>query len=326
MAIDFSALDIRTKIPTPKTGLIAVLPAPCLRERMHAADALVKALKIRVAGSGDVPHGFAVGGPNGQIEIFAASGAVRARNTDQLSRFEDERRPWTDVVKDKSDNGVVYRLGERTAKNLEAQARRLFDELRFEAQPAVTRVELGQWARLDESGKEVESGPGRATVQYSYAVEGTPLIGAGAKTNVHFDPDGKDSGGIIARFFHVHRGFELAKEIRLFDLERALEPLLTQTWSGLESKSGRTRITITAAKFGLLALPADVPQRIAAPALQVEGHVSGLVARSDEEVTIRFGQYLPLAEPKALASAGYGTAGAIIPGQLIGRGRKVEMA
>jgi len=324
--MDYSALDIRAEMPAPKHGLIAVLPAPCLHDRMRAADALVKALKIRVAGSADVPHGFAVGGANGQVEVFAASGAVRARNTDQLSRFEDERRPWTDVVEEKSDSGAAYRLGERTTKSLQAQARRLFDALDLDVDPVGTRVQLGQWARLDESGKELESGPGRATVQYHYAVEGNPLIGAGAKTNFHFDPAGQDLNGIIARFFHVHRGFEAAKEIRLMDMERVFEPLLRQTWSGIEPKSGQTRITITAAKFGLLALPADVPQRIATPALQVEGFVSGLGEQGDGEVTIRFGQYLPLAEPKALAAAGFGTAGAIIPGQLIGQGRKAQIA
>ena len=325
MPLDFSALDIRVDIPLPKTGLIAILPAPCLRDRMRTADALLKALKIQVSGSGDVPHGFAVGGPNGQVEVFTASGAIRARNTEQLSRFEDERRPWNDVAKTKTDRGTSYRLGERTEKNLLAQARRLFEELHLDAKPANTQVELGQWARLDESGKELDSGPGRATVQFSYAVDGSPLIGAGAKTNVHFDPDEREAGGVIARFFHVHRGFEAAKEVRLMDMKQAFEPLLRQTWSGIEPKSGRTRITITSAKYGLLALPADVPQRVAAPALQVEGFVTGLPG-GEREATIRFGQYLSLADPKALADIGYGSAGAIIHGQLIGKGRKAEIA
>lgn len=322
MALDFSAVDLKARLEIPKTGLVALLPSPCLRERSRAVDTLAKSLGIKVVGSADVPHGFAVGGPDGQVEVFAASGAVRARNTKQLSRFNDERRPWADVTRERTKDGPVYGLGANTAKLLQAHSERLLDASGLAVEPSGIRVAVGQWARLDESGKEVESGPGRATVQFSYAIEGIPLIGAGAKTNVHFDPDERGAEGVIARFFHVHRGFEAAKDIRLLDIEQAFEPLLKQTWSGIESKSRKTRITITAAEFGLLALPADVPQRLAGPALRIEGTVSGLVPRGGREVSIRFGQYLSLVEPKWLAEAGLGSAGDIVPGQLVaGRGR-----
>ncbi|WP_293675977.1 hypothetical protein [uncultured Phenylobacterium sp.] len=249
--------------------------------------------------------------------MFAASGAVRGRNTDQLSRFADERRTWADVVQERTKDGVVYGLGPKAAKLLQTRAQGLLDASGLAEKPAQVGVVLGQWARLDESGKELESGAGRATVQFAYAVEGIPLIGAGAKTNVHFDPDDRGADGVIARFFHVHRGFEAAKDVRLITIEQAFEPLLTQTWSGLESTARKTRITVTAAEFGLLALPADVAQRFAAPALRVEGTVSGLVARDGKQVTVRFGQYLPLVEPKTLGAAGLGSAGVILPGQVV---------
>jgi hypothetical protein len=322
MAIDFSAVDFKCRLDVPKTGLIAILPAPCLRERSRAVDALVQSLGIKVLGSADVPYGFAVGGPDGQVEVFAASGAVRARNTEQLSRFNDERRPWADVTCERTKDGPVYGLGANTARRLQAHSERLLDASGLAVKPSGVRVAVGQWARLEESGKEVESGPGRATVQFAYAIEGIPLIGAGAKTNIHFDPDETGADGVIARFFHVHRGSEAAKDIRLLDIEQAFEPLLKQTWSGIECKSKHTCITITAAEFGLLALPADVPQRVAGPALRLEGTVSGLVPRDGREVSIRFGQYLSLVEPKWLAEAGFGSAGDIVPGQLVaGRGK-----
>lgn len=317
MAIDFSAIDFQVDLPVPDYGLIAVLPPPCTRDSMRSVDALVEALGIKVAGSADMPHGFAIGGPNGQVEIFSASGAVRGRNTDQLSKYEDERRPWPDVATEKDCDQTVYRLGKRASERLQARSQRLLEAMKLTEKPADISVTLGQWARLDESGRELESGPGRATVQYRYAIEGIPLIGAGAKTNVHFDPDGDGGDGIIARFFHVHRGFETVKDVRLLEMEQAFEPLLTQTWSGIESERKRTRIAITDAKFGLLAMPADLPQRAAVPALQVEGVVSGLVPCDGREVSVRFGQYLSLVEPKSLASTGYGTAGAIVPGQLV---------
>ena len=317
MAVDFSAIDLKAKLDLPKTGMVALLPPPCLRDRTRAMEGLAKSLGIKVAGSADVPHGFAVGGPAGQVEVFAASGAIRGRNTDQLSRFADERRSWAEVVRTKTTDGVVHGLGPKTSRLLQAKAQRLLEGSGLTEKPSQVGVVLGQWARLDEKGKELESGAGRATVQFAYAVEGIPLIGAGAKTNIHFDPDDKGADGVIARFFHVHRGFEASKDLRLLEVERVFEPLLTQTWSGIESTKGKTRITVTAAEFGLLALPADVVQRFAAPALRVEGTVSGLAARDGKEVTIRFGQYLPLVEPKTLGAAGLGSAGPIHPGQVV---------
>ena len=317
MALDFSAIDFKVKLPSPDGALVAVLQPPCPRDRMRSIDALVDELGIKVGGQADVPHGFAVGGPNGQVEVFAASGAVRGRNTDQLSKYEDERRPWRDVTREKEEKGAVYRLGKRAEERLQARAQRLLEAMKLTQKAATVQVTLGQWARLDEKGKELESGPGRATVQYAYTIEGIPLIGAGAKTNVHFDPDGEGADGVIARFFHVLRDFEAARDVRLLDIERAFAPLLTQTWSGIEAERERTRIAITSAKFGLLAMPADIPQRVAVPALQVEGVVSGLVPQDGKEVSVRFGQYLSLVEPKSLASVGYGTAGAIVAGQLM---------
>jgi hypothetical protein len=313
MPVDFSAIDFKAKPDVPKTGMVALLPPPCLRDRTRAVEGLAKSLGIKVVGSADVPHGFAVGGPGGQVEVFSASGAVRARNTDQLSRYPDERRKWAEVVRSKEG---AYGLGPNTAKLLQTRAQRLLEASGLTEKASRVGVVLEQWAKLDESGKELESGAGRATVQFAYAVEGIPLIGAGAKTNLHFDPDDKGADGVIARLFHVHRGFEAAKSLQLLAIEQAFAPLLKQTWSGTESTK-KTRITITVAEFGLLALPADVQQRFAAPALRVEGTVSGLVPKDGREVAIRFGQYLPLVDPRALAEAGLGSAGAILPGEVV---------
>lgn len=315
MAMDISGLDLAAKFDMPKKGLAVIMQPPCLRDRVKAMEPIAKMLGFDVVGSADIPHGYAIGGPHGQVEIFSASGAVRARNIDQLVRYSDERRNWSDTVESSDKMGRT--LGKKSGAKLEEQARQLLDKAGLAAKPDQIRITLEQWARLDEAGKELESGVGRALVQYSYAVESIPLIGAGAKTNVHFDPDDKGEGGTVARFFHVNRGFEAAKELPLMGLEEALTPLLRQTWSGVESKAKRTRIKIDAATYGLLALPADVPQRYATPVLMIEGSVSGLLHRKDEDVEIRFGQYLPLVDPKMLAKIGFGSSGPILPGALV---------
>ncbi|MEP7113375.1 MAG: hypothetical protein ABI862_08930 [Ilumatobacteraceae bacterium] len=322
MPIEISELIIRVTLPDiAPSAPVATIPEPCLREHSKTVDGLVKALGFDVKGTVDVPHGYAVGGPSGQVEIFSASGALRARNTDQMAKFEDERRNWSDVVKQETDDGIVYRLGDDADKTLTSTTLRLLASIGLDGEHDSVGVSLGQWALLDDSGKELESGPGRATVQLGYAVDGVKLVGPGAKTNVHFDPD--DAGGLgpIARFFHVNRGFDGARDVRLLSLEEAFQPILTQTWSGITLDPKIAKISITAAEYGLLALPADVPQRFAAPVLVVEGTVAGVITDDQTEVELRFGQYLPLTNAVSLAEAGLGSSGPVIPGSVV-RGRR----
>ena len=323
MPIEISELNIRVTLPDiPSVAPVATIPAPCLRERSKAVDGLAKALGFDVKGTVDVPHGYAVGGPGGQVEVFSASGAVRARNTDQMARYDDERRNWSDVTTQKTADGVVYRLGDQTVKGLTTTSLRLLGSIGLADDHATIGVNLGQWALLDESGTELESGPGRATVQLGYAVEGIKLIGPGAKTNIHFDPDDAGEPGAIARFFHVNRGFDGSKDVRLFGLEQAFQPILTQTWSGIKLDPKTAKISITSAEYGLLALPADVAQRFAAPALVVEGSVAGVIAGDGSEVELRFGQYLPLTNAASLAEAGLGSSGPMLPGSVVSRRTK----
>ena len=161
-------------------------------------------------------------------------------------------------------------------------------------------------------------------MRLSYAAEGIPLIGPGAKTHLHFDPDEEGAGGLLARFFHVHRAVEATADVATQSLEEAFEPLLTQSWAGLEVDPSSARLSITSAKLGLLALPADVAQGFAAPALAVEGELTGAVAGDGRELTVGFGQYLALAHPKSLASSGLATSGPLLPGEVVRRRGKGE--
>jgi hypothetical protein len=317
MAFKFDDVDFQTKLPEiPDSVPVAVHPAPCTKDRHGTARRLAAVLDLTIDGTVDVPHGFAVGGSRGQVEVFAASGAVCGRNTDRLSAYPDERRNWADV--DKSDDG--FRLGRKSAEVLSRSAMEILERTGLREEHAALDVVLGQWALLDEKGSELETGPGRATVRLSYASDGIPLIGPGAKTNLHFDPDEDGASGLLARLFHVHRPVELTKDVRTQSFEAAFEPLLTQTWAGLEVDPSVARLSITAASFGLLALPADITQGFAAPALAVEGELTGAVAGDGRELPVRFGQYLPLADPRELAAVGLASSGQVIGGQVV-RGR-----
>ena len=309
MPLTFKDIDFAVDLPDiPATAPVVGHTPPCIKDSDETTRALAEVLQIDLKGTAELPHGYAVGSDRGQVEVFSASGAVRARNAERLSAYPDERRKWSEVERD--DDGT-YRLADGLARHLVG----LGDE------PAAIDVSLGQWAQLNEDGKEVDSGTGRATVRFSYAVEGLALIGPGAKTNLHFDPGDDGRSVELARMFHVHRGLAARGEVATQSLEEAFAGLLAQNWSSHGIREGEGRITITAATFGLLALPADVVQTFAAPALMVEGAISGVEVGKDETVTVRFGQYLPLAHPTALAEAGYG-GGRLEPGTVVaGRAR-----
>ena len=317
MPLTFTDIDFTTDLPDiPRTAPVVSHTPPCARDRDETTRAIAEVLEIDLKGTAAVPHGYAVGSDRGQVEVFSASGAVRARNAERLSAYPDERRRWSEVERD--DDGT-FRLGDALTRDLVDRGRELLHRMGLRDQASAVDVSLGQWSLLDEDGKEVESGTGRATVRLSYAAEGVALIGPGAKTNLHLDPDEDGRGVALARMFHVHRDVATSGEVATRSLEEAFAGLLAQSWSGHGLREGEGRMTITAATFGLLALPADVVQTFAAPVLMVEGEVSGVEAGREETVSVRFGQYLPLAHPKALAEAGLG-GGQLEPGTVV-RGR-----
>ncbi|MFC7490476.1 MULTISPECIES: hypothetical protein [unclassified Knoellia] len=317
MTLQFTDIDFKVDLPDiPRTAPVVTHTPPCLKEHAETTRAIAEVLDIDVKGTAQVPHGYAVGSDRGQVEVFAASGAVRARNVERLTAYADESRPWSDIERDRDG---TYRLGDSAAEELSHHGLELLHRIGIRADHASVDVSLGQWAQLNEDGKEVDSGPGRATVRVAYAVHGLPLIGPGAKTNLHFDPEDDGRSPALARMFHVNRGVETTGEVAAQSLDEAFSGLLRQRWSGQGVREGEGRITITAATFGLLAFPADVVQTFAAPALMVEGEISGVEVGKDETVSVRFGQYLSLAHPKALAEAGYG-GGRLEPGVVV-RGR-----
>ncbi len=317
MPLTFRDIDFKVDLPDiPATTPVVSHAPPCARDRDDTTRAIAELLQIDVKGTAQLPHGYAVGSDRGQVEVFAASGAVRARNAERLAAYPDERRKWSDVERDRDG---TFRPGDGLTRQLIGQGQEILERAGLRDEPSGIDVVLGQWAQLNDDGKELDSGTGRATVRLSYAAEGLALIGPGAKTNLHFDPSDDGRSVALARLFHVHRGAAASGEVATQSLDEAFAGLLAQSWSGHGIREGEGRITITAASFGLLALPADVVQTFAAPALMVEGEISGVEVGKDETVSVRFGQYLPLAHPKALAEAGYG-GGQVEPGVVV-RGR-----
>lgn len=303
MPISFRDIDFRTEIPDiPSAMPAAVVEGQCAHDRIESMRALASILDLRDAIDVTLPFGHALAGKGGQVEYFAASGAIRARDIDVLNRFKDERREWPDIEKTETRDGISYELGERSRRHLLEQARELLSKAGLaDDGVAGTDVVLGRWAQLDEKGRETESGPGRATVQTTYAVEGTALIGPGAKTNLHFDP--LDGTPQLARLFHVHRAVVDVREVKMGKTEEAFEAFLADSYLEQQAERGG-RIIVTGIRAGLLALPADTPQRVAYPALAIEGTIESLKHDRTGDYEIRFGRYVPAANAEALRRAG----------------------
>ena len=297
-------IDFRTQLPDVSGSLpVARVAAPCPGGRTEAARTLADVLGLGGTTHVDLPFGHALASKAGQVEVFAASGAVRARSIERLRAHDDERRRWPDAHR--SDRDGTWELDPGMARRLASEATELLGKASLLEEPARTDVVLGQWAELDEKGNEVDSGPGRATVRLSYEAAGVPLIGPGAKTLLHYDP--VDGGAELARLFHVCRRPEETGEVAGTDPERLFARFLAEPIFALD-KQPDAKIAVTSAEFGLLALPADVPQRAALPALAVEGVIEGLVDPQGRGYELRFARYLTVPDPEALAKAGFASA------------------
>ncbi|TQJ30161.1 hypothetical protein [Microbacterium sp. SLBN-146] len=317
MPLSFDDLAFEVDLPKiPDTAPVAVLEYPCLRDAREKVDAFADALGIRIRTSVAVPHGILAAAEDGQIEVFSASGAIRGRHTERLGRYEDERRHWPDVEKIDGRDGLDFVLGADAAKSLTTQGLRILAKAGIERGHGDPRVVLERWGLLDEKGQEIDAGPGRATVALSYDVEGVPLLGAGAKTNLHFDPS--DRTAELARFFHVHRPLREVGELRTSPVEASFGPLLAEEWISRGVQPGAARIVVTGAAFGLLAAPAHLVQHHSMPVLAIEGVVRGDLDGLDE---IHFARYLPLHDEKDAAARGFAPFVESGPGMLAPRAR-----
>lgn len=275
--------DIPDKLP------VAILATPAYEERLHAVRTLHERFRLGDTIELDLPNGIAHASQRGEVQYFSASGAVRARDAHVVPA---ERREWTDVTE--VDGRFV--LGEDISAMLFQDAGELLRAARLLPDGlGDVDVVLDQWVRRDGSGTEVDRWPGRAVVRAPYSLDGLPFIGAGAKTRLAYEP--VDGHPVLTRIFHVHRPVIDVHTVHTGGTEPALSRLLGDPFLAERHDHGAV-ITVTRIDVGLLALPAVVPQRVAAPALDVTGMI-------DDEPFVRYYQAI---SAKALRGAGFAAA------------------
>ena len=172
MPLTFRDIDFTVELPDISHAPVLSHTPPCVKDRDDTTRALAEILEIDVVGTASVPHGYAVGSDRGQVEVFSASGAVRARNTERLAAYPDERRKWSEVERDETG---TFTLGGDLTREVAGHGLELLRRVGLADEHAAIDVSLGQWAELAEDGTEVDSGPSRATVRLSYAAEGLAL-------------------------------------------------------------------------------------------------------------------------------------------------------
>ena len=146
---------------------------------------------------------------------------------------------------------------------------------------------------LDEKGNEILRTAGDATVRYSYEVEGLPVFGPGAKTQVFVTTaDGKPR---ITGAVHVWRELRGSRDVKLGSAKAALESALTEDAELRQYSERGHSIAVERMRFGYLALPAFVHQSYVFPAFQVEGRVR---SPKDDLDYFHFGRYYHAIDPK----------------------------
>ena len=276
------------------------LSAPPLASRRAGIARLAEALKLGDLRSAEVDHGVVMASERGEIEYFSASGGVWARDASAASEFKNELRKW-DGVQERKRGDMRMTLNAAASQRLLGQARELLDATGLIGREAIADqiVALEQVARLNEKGQEVAFGAGQATVKITYAVEGQPVHGPGAKSLVFADPGTAAGGARITGAFHVWRALGSARTVKVGPIEQALGVgVLADPELELYKRAGH-RIRIRRLEFAYLALPAFMRQSHLFPVFRMEGEVS----KGKRGDGFRFGRYHHVIPPKAYAAA-----------------------
>lgn len=274
MTISLDSVDLRIKFPEiPQSLDVIETSAPSFKDRQRAVDVMSETLKLGKCRIVDLPHGTAYFSRRGEVEYFQASGAVWSRDAEAEQEHDSELRKWPDLIKEGGDDDTHFALPEKASHQLLAHARDLIGAADL-ADKSMDggRIVLDQVAQISEKGEIMQSGAGGASVIYNYSIAGLPVLGAGAKSTLSFEPvDGQPKvvGGL-----HVWRSPSKARQIDMPSVEEALSEGLLQDPELVRYAKKGGKISITRLEFGYMALPAMMQQRYLFPVFDVQGEMT----------------------------------------------------
>lgn len=288
MALKLDDIDFNVRLPElPREVPLYRTTAPSLGERSRALDLFGRTLRLEALQPVELPDSVVYAGKRGELEYFPASGGLWARNACHDERFDSASRDWPGPVETVDRDRAVFELEAGGARRLLEQARRLFAEADLVSEPmSGGSIVLDQVTELDENGNELRRGAGTATARFDYALDGIPVVGAGAKSRAYFEPErGRPT---ITGMFHAWRPIAGDVVLPLAPLEEALGVGLLQDAELALYRERGYRIEISHLIFAYMALPATVRQTYLFPAFQIEGRVCDPAEGTDEFVFARF--------------------------------------
>jgi hypothetical protein len=300
MALTLDDVDWKVRLPEPPKSLpLYETTAPTLKERSRAMEVIGQQLGLNELRPVELPHSVVYASKRGEVEFFPASGGLWARNAELGDRYDNELRDWPGLVESRGGDTVLVRAPDYGKRLLE-QARSLFADAGLVSDAmTVGAIELDQVAELDEKGKELKRGAGTATARFAYALEGTPIFGAGAKTLAFLEPDRDQT--IVTGMFHAWRPVTGKIGLTMTAVQDALGVGLLQDPELVEHHERGYRLEIRHLEFGYMALPATVRQTYLFPAFEVEGRAFHPDGEGDE---FFFGRIHHAASPEQYAKAG----------------------
>jgi len=300
MALPLQDLDVRVSLPKlPPTVPVFELSTTPLEERRSGLEQLREHFGLGDLRPIQLDHALVMAGERGEIEYFYASGGVWARDATATQAPTGEIRRWTDIHESENGKERRFTLGPDTQGRLISQARELLQGTGLIGKEVDSEtVELDQVAHLDAKGQELERGAGQATVKFSYAVEGIPVGGAGAKTLMFAEPE---NGNVrLTGAFHAWRTLGTPHPVKLPPVEKAVAVGLLIDPELVAYRAAGHKIAITRFEVRYLALPAFMRQSHLFPAFQIEGDVSD----GKKGPGCRFARFHHAAPPDTDATAG----------------------
>lgn len=301
MSLKLNQINFKAEMPKiPDHGVAIMCEAPQFKDRAKGIQGLAKRLDLGELRDADTRFGRAIVSKHGEVEFFAASGAIWAANTAHELKAKDEFLDWQDLSDGKDDDGQpIQILGRKSAANAVDMAKEMIEIGRFDMKHATKpQIKLMQVAQADEKGRTLRNGAGEATIVFGYEINDMPVLGAGGKTLIDLIPKGSDlrpTGAV-----NVWRQPQKDVKIEIGGADAALEAGLLRDPDLMIAAEKGGKITIEKMRFGLVSMPAALHQGVLFPALEYEARVD--FGQKDGHYFT--GRVAPVATREAFAKAG----------------------
>jgi len=177
---------------------------------------------------------------------------------------------WTDRENAYSENKAL-------SKNLPSEkeavrsAQKLLEQLNIDNRTLKVHSVSNSFASFSESpnDKDPEKFPTNVNVNFTHELDGLPIFGSGAKTQISFINNDQ-----LIEFIHFNRTLKQQGKAAIITPEEALQQVVDNTRFAIIKEQGKSSGTITDVSLGYYAASPSDLQRYLVPVYKVQGNVS----------------------------------------------------